>query len=172
MTLYCHRIDSPIGGLGLVVDASGGVVRIAFLPDGELPLLQALERYFDGSDELTEDAERCAPLEEQLREYFAGERKVFDLPLVPRGTEFQKEVWNHLLEIPAGETTTYAAIAKRLGRPGASRAVGRANATNPIPIIVPCHRVVGSNGTLTGYAGGLEVKQGLLEIEGYARLPF
>ncbi len=171
-TYYCCRMASPIGDLGLVVDTSDQVVRIAFLKDGDDDLLTALRPYFDRDDELLEDVARCSQLEKQLEEYFAGDRRVFDLELAPRGTDFQKTVWRHLLEIPAGETSTYSAIARHLGRPGAARAVGRANATNPIPIVVPCHRVVGANGTLTGYAGGLEIKQGLLEVEGYARLPF
>ena len=172
MTFYYHRISSPIGDLGLVVDASERLVRIAFLAGVSEPLPMALERYFDAADELVEDAARTARAQTQLEEYFAGARREFDLELAPRGTEFQQRVWQDLLDIPAGQTRTYSEIARRLGRPGAARAVGRANATNPIPIIVPCHRVIGANGTLTGYAGGLEIKQGLLEIEGFARLPF
>ncbi len=164
MTYYTHRMSSPIGDLGLVVDAAGRLVRIAFLSRGE-----TLERHH-ASDELIEDAPRTARVEGQLAEYFAGDRDAFDLELAPEGTDFQKQVWNDLLDIPAGETRTYSEIARRLGRPGAARAVGRANATNPIPIVVPCHRVVGADGTLTGYAGGLPVKQSLLEIEG-VRLP-
>ncbi len=172
MTFYYHRISSPIGDLGLVVDESERLVRIAFLAGVDEPLPAALERYFDRGDELVEDAARGRRARAQLEQYFAGERREFDLELAPRGTEFQQRVWQDLLDIPAGQTRTYSEIARRLGRPGAARAVGRANATNPIPIIVPCHRVIGANGTLTGYAGGLEIKQGLLEIEGFARLPF
>ncbi len=117
-----------------------------------------------------EDPERTARLEAQLRQYFDGERDRFDLELAPRGSAFQQQVWRQLLDIPAGETRTYSEIARRLGRPGAARAVGRANATNPIPIIVPCHRVIGADGSLTGYAGGLPIKRSLLEIEGAAPL--
>ncbi len=159
MTYYTHRMSSPIGDLGLVVDAAERLVRIAFLPEGE-----SLESR-DG-DELIDDPSRTARVEQQLSEYFAGEREVFDLELAPEGTDFQKQVWKDLLDIPAGQTRTYSEIAQRLGRPGAARAVGRANATNPIPIVVPCHRVIGADGTLTGYAGGLPIKRGLLEIEG------
>ena len=166
MTLYIHRMSSPVGDLGLVVDASDRLVRIEFLAAGT-PLHSALERHFPG-DELVEDAVRTAPVEEQLGEYFAGERTSFDLELAAAGTAFQKAVWHDLLDIPAGQTRTYSEVARRLGRPGASRAVGRANATNPIPIVVPCHRVVGADGSLTGYAGGLKIKRGLLEIEGAA----
>ncbi|EHJ00261.1 methylated-DNA/protein-cysteine methyltransferase [Clostridium sp. DL-VIII] len=102
---------------------------------------------------------------EELQEYFSGKRKVFDLPLVMEGTEFQKMVWKALSEIPYGTTCSYKDIALKIGNEKASRAVGMANNKNPIPIIVPCHRVVGTNGKLVGYAGGLDVKQKLLEIE-------
>ena len=102
----------------------------------------------------------------QLAEYFAGERRVFDLPLAPRGSEFQVGVWRALLRIPYGETCSYGDIARSVGRPDASRAVGAANGRNPIPIIVPCHRVVGSKGELTGFGGGLDTKRWLLEHEG------
>lgn len=101
----------------------------------------------------------------QLAEYFAGARREFDLPLAPRGTAFQQRVWEELRRIPYGETISYAELARRVGRPGASRAVGRANATNPIAVIVPCHRVIGSDGALTGYAGGEPLKRALLELE-------
>ena len=103
--------------------------------------------------------------EQQLMEYFSDKRKSFDLPLAPKGTEFQKKVWAALCEIPYGETRTYADIAKMIGNEKACRAVGMANHVNPIPVIVPCHRVIGSNGKLTGYAGGLEKKQLLLDLE-------
>lgn len=102
----------------------------------------------------------------QLAEYFAGERRAFDLPLAPEGTGFQQLVWRALTTIPFGETRTYGQQALLIKRPSASRAVGAANGKNPIGIIVPCHRVIGANGTLTGYAGGLAMKQWLLEHEG------
>lgn len=102
----------------------------------------------------------------QLREYFAGERRVFDLPLdVSRGTEFQRAAWLALAEIPYGATTTYGAQARRLGRPDAVRAVGAANGRNPLPVVLPCHRVVGAGGALTGFGGGLPVKRALLDLE-------
>lgn len=101
----------------------------------------------------------------QLRGYFAGELKEFDLPLAPRGTAFQLQVWRELRKIPYGETRSYGEIAGRLGRPGASRAVGMANGRNPLPIVVPCHRVIGSNGSLTGFGGGLPAKETLLKLE-------
>jgi methylated-DNA-[protein]-cysteine S-methyltransferase len=102
----------------------------------------------------------------QLTEYFSGTRRTLDVPLAPRGTEFQLAVWNELLRIPYGHTVSYAEIAHRIGRPSAIRAVGAANGANPIPVIVPCHRVIGSNGSLTGYGGGIERKQWLLALEG------
>lgn len=101
----------------------------------------------------------------QLAAWFAGERQEFDLPLAPAGTPFQRRVWDALLEIPYGRTTTYGALARRLGDPKAVRAVGLANGRNPIPIIIPCHRVVGADGSLTGYGGGLERKRWLLHHE-------
>jgi len=104
----------------------------------------------------------------QVDEYFAGERHVFDLPLLPQGTGFQCRVWAVLLDIPYGETTTYGSMARRLGQPTATRAVGAANGRNPIAIVVPCHRAIGADGTLTGYAGGLERKRALLQLESAA----
>jgi methylated-DNA-[protein]-cysteine S-methyltransferase len=101
----------------------------------------------------------------QLEAYFAGELTAFDLPLAPRGTAFQRDVWAALLEIPYGRTVTYSELAQAVGRPGAARAVGAANGRNPISIVVPCHRVVGAGGALTGYGGGVERKRMLLELE-------
>ena len=101
----------------------------------------------------------------QLREYFAGSRSEFDLPLEPEGTAFQKSVWKRLLDIPYGATISYGELAKRVGNPNASRAVGAANGKNPIPIVIPCHRVIGASGKLTGFGGGLPVKEALLRLE-------
>src|SRR5690349_10891014 len=143
-------IDSPVGGLRLHAQA-GLLTAIDFdaVPDGSPvpdPVLDAAQR--------------------QLTEYFAGERSAFDLPLASEGSEFQKKVWAELQRIPYGETASYGDIARRLGyEPVISRAVGVANASNPLPIVVPCHRVVGSDGSLTGYAGGVERKRILLELE-------
>jgi methylated-DNA-[protein]-cysteine S-methyltransferase len=108
---------------------------------------------------------------EQLAEYFAGTRRGFDLPLDPRGTDFQRRVWERLTHIGYGETTTYGALARELGDAGASRAVGLANGSNPLPIVIPCHRVIGADGTLTGFGGGLPVKAALLELERSATQP-
>ncbi len=107
----------------------------------------------------------------QLEEYFAGERTSFDIPLAPEGAPFEREVWRALEEIPYGETVSYGEIARRVGQPTAARAVGTANGRNPIAVIVPCHRVIGADGSLTGYGGGLERKRLLLELErGQGRL--
>ena len=131
--------------------------------------------YFDGgrhapeiSREWREDP-GCAPLDEcarQVTEYLAGRRQCFELPLAPEGTDFQRRVWIEIARIPYGETLTYAQLAARAGAPGSARAAGAATGRNPLAILVPCHRVVGSDGSLTGYAGGLERKSRLLEIEG------
>ncbi len=117
------------------------------------------------------DAGAASPVAEQLREYFAGERERFDVPLAARGTEFQRRVWEALRAIPYGETASYGQIARAVGRPAASRAVGAANGRNPISIVVPCHRVVGAGGALTGYGGGLDRKARLLDLEARALRP-
>ncbi len=144
-------MDSPIGGLRIHASA-GLITAIDF--DAAKPRGNRL------ADPLLDRAEK------QLAAYFNGDLKDFDLPLASEGSEFQKKVWGELRRIPYGETASYGEIAKRLGyEPVISRAVGAANGANPIPIIVPCHRVIGANGTLTGYAGGLERKQTLLHLE-------
>jgi methylated-DNA-[protein]-cysteine S-methyltransferase len=140
-------LDSPIGPLSIATDERGRLTQIHF---GERDL----------------ESGNCDGVVAQLREYFAGARKTFDLELAPKGTAFQLDVWNALCEIPYGDTITYAELARRIGRPAAVRAVGAANGANPIPVIVPCHRVIGTNGTLTGYGGGIERKQFLLALEG------
>ena len=121
----------------------------------------------DAQEEIIEKQETVLLKEaiKQLNEYLDGKRTLFDLPLEPKGTEFQKKVWNALKEIPFGETRSYGEIAKIIGNEKASRAVGMANNKNPIAIIVPCHRVIGANGKLVGYAGGLDIKEKLLKLE-------
>lgn len=149
-----------MGQLKLVASARG---LTAILWEGDKPGRVKLGA-------MAEDAEHPVLVEaaKQLERYFAGERTAFDLPLDFNGTDFQKSVWAALLAIPFGETRSYGEIAAQLGRPGASRAVGAANGRNPISIIAPCHRVVGSTGKLTGFAGGLEAKAFLLGLEGVA----
>jgi methylated-DNA-[protein]-cysteine S-methyltransferase len=129
------------------MDANGAVTVFSFGPDG------------DAGGGFNPEVAR------QIEEFFAGKRQAFDFPLAPKGTEFQKRVWAELVRIPFGETISYGELARRIGNPAASRAVGRANATNPIAVIVPCHRVIGANGKLTGYAGGIELKDKLLTWE-------
>jgi methylated-DNA-[protein]-cysteine S-methyltransferase len=157
VTYYSKTIWSPVGELTLVADDRG---LAAILWENDSP-----DRVRLGA--LTEKADHpvLVETERQLAEYFAGERRAFDVPLSFAGTDFQKRVWAALLAIPFGETRSYGEIADQLGNPGASRAVGAANGRNPISIIAPCHRVVGSNGKLTGFAGGLEAKAYLLDLE-------
>jgi len=161
--LYTDMLDTPIGPLQCGVNEPGEVVFINFVAGrGAKDLPGAVA-----------DPRRLQRLTIQLREFFDGSRTEFDLPLSPRGTEFQKQVWSVLRRIPFGSTRSYQEIATTIGRPAATRAVGAANGSNPIPIVVPCHRVIGSNGSLTGFGGGLPVKRWLLEHEaGIARLRF
>lgn len=156
-TLYTRPYRSPLGELTLESDGAA-LVRIR-LPQEKHPAP-------DEGAVRRDDAAPFAAAVAQLDEYFAGKRRSFDLPLAPTGTAFQKAVWRALLRIPYGRTTSYGALADQLGKPTASRAVGAANGRNPLPIVVPCHRVIGSSGRLTGYAGGLEAKRTLLELEG------
>ncbi|HEU4665093.1 MAG TPA: methylated-DNA--[protein]-cysteine S-methyltransferase [Dokdonella sp.] len=155
MAISYDYLDTPIGRLLLAADDEG---------------LRYVE--FERADQ----GERVAPswrrgrrhlgaAIEQLEAYFAGERHAFDLPLAAAGTDFRKTVWDALVRIPYGETISYGELARRIGDPSASRAVGAANGANPLPIIVPCHRVIGANGKLTGFGGGLPVKRWLLEHE-------
>lgn len=162
-TYYSTTVPSPIGPLFCVVDDDGAVVRIEF-PNGAGAGEVATDLARRGID-LVDSAAKTRRLRQQLAEYFAGERRSFDLPLAPEGTDFQRRVWRALVAIPYGETESYGELAVRIGRPGASRAVGRANATNPIPIVVPCHRVIGADGSLTGFGGGLDAKRQLLALE-------
>jgi methylated-DNA-[protein]-cysteine S-methyltransferase len=168
-TLYTTIVDSPCGPLLCVVDPAGAVVRIEFGKGREAQKIT--ERLRDSGAEVVEDPARTAEVRRQLEQYFAGERREFDLTLAPAGTPFELAVWEELRRIPFGETRSYGEIARTLGRPTAYRAVGRANGANPIPIVVPCHRVIGSDGSLTGFGGGLDAKSRLLELEGRA-LPF
>ena len=130
---------------------------------------EAITELFFAKDSLDRENSQITPLlkeaEKQLLEYLSGDRTKFKLKLAAQGTEFQKAVWNTLQEIPYGETRSYKQVAEMIGRPEASRAVGMANSKNPILILTPCHRIVGSDGKLTGYAGGLEIKKALLELE-------
>lgn len=145
--------DTPVGPLGLE-EEDGRLTRL-YLPN------QPAER-------LGDEVPVLARGRAELLEYFRGERREFTVPLDPRGTPFRQRVWAALAAVPYGETVTYGELARRAGSPGAVRAVGQANHFNPLPIFLPCHRVVGADGSLTGYAGGLDMKRFLLELEGAA----
>jgi methylated-DNA-[protein]-cysteine S-methyltransferase len=149
MNTRFNIIETPIGAITTTVDENGAVRSVLF---GE----REGERH---------DPDATREVDRQLAEYFAGERDRFELVLAPSGSPFQHRVWELLKQIPFGETRSYGQLAAQLGSRQASRAVGRANATNPIAIIVPCHRVIGGNGSLTGFAGGLDVKRRLLDFE-------
>jgi methylated-DNA-[protein]-cysteine S-methyltransferase len=151
---YCF-LDTPIGEL-LLAGEDGALSMIGF-PKGSMRREPEADWIFNEKPL----ADAC----EQLREYFSGNRQEFDLPLKLDGTEFQISVLKALQEIPYGQTTSYGEIARRIGRPKAVRAVGAANGRNPIPIVVPCHRVIGSTGDLTGFGGGLDTKEALLRLE-------
>ena len=158
MTLSTLTYDSPVGPLGLVADDEA-LVAVLWPTEAE-GRVRLSEEPATAADHpvLTKTAA-------QLDEYFAGTRRTFDLPLAPSGTEFQRQVWWSLAEIPFGETSTYGKQAAAIGRPSAVRAVGAANGRNPLSIVLPCHRIVGADGKLTGFAGGLETKRWLLDHE-------
>jgi methylated-DNA-[protein]-cysteine S-methyltransferase len=149
------KIESPVGPLLLACN-DAGLSEINFVNG---------RHSVRGKPEWREDAAALKEPIRQLRAYFAGELEDFDLPLAPQGTLFQQKVWSELCEIPYGETICYGELARRIGNPNASRAVGLANGSNPIPIVIPCHRVIGANGKLTGYGGGLPIKEKLLALE-------
>jgi len=151
---YC-TVSSPVGELLLAGDETG--LQMLGFQDGTHPTKP--------KPDWQEDPRPFKQVIAQLRDYFAGKRREFDLPLVPEGTEFQLKVWSALRTIPYGKTWSYGELARRIRKPKAARAVGAANGQNPIPIIVPCHRVIGANGSLTGFGGGLKIKRILLELE-------
>ncbi len=153
----CKLMDSPVGRLTLV-GSDDGLAAVLWENDRPARVRLAIDAEDDRHPILVE-AER------QLREYFEGRRTSFALPLDPPGTAFQQKVWQALLTIPFGETRSYAQVARQVGNPTAVRAVGAANGRNPLSIVAPCHRVIGSNGALTGFAGGLETKKYLLSME-------
>lgn len=154
--MYYDIMPSPIGPLRLVVDDEGRLRRVRFRS----------ERYPRPDDLEGEHVPgKLTHVRAQLEEYFAGERHAFELELDPQGTDFQRRAWRALLGIPYGETRSYLQQARALGNPSAMRAVGAANGRNPIPIVIPCHRVIGSDGALVGFGGGLDLKVALLALE-------
>lgn len=167
-TLHTITIPSPIGPLFLAASEKGLVVlEFDFKPAGKGSLRRSLRQGADsGKFTLQESAGHMRSYRLELEEYFAGKRREFDFSLDLQGTDFQLACWRALLAIPYGETRSYAAMARAVGKPQAFRAVGMANNRNPIAIVVPCHRVIASDGTLCGYGGGLDMKRKLLELEG------
>lgn len=157
MNVVTTIVDSPVGPLFLAAEERG-LCAIEFR-DNRHPVRR-------GDDWRAGDSLLLRRARAQLDEYFAGRRRSFDLPLSPQGTAFQLSVWNALAAIPYGQTLSYAGLAARVGRPSAMRAVGAANGRNPLPIVLPCHRVIGADGSLTGFGGGLPTKQFLLKLEG------
>ena len=155
--IHYQHIESPVGPLLIAADDGG--LRLIEFHSPRHPMAQ-LPDWIEHEHPVVRAAHA------QLDEYFAGSRKDFDLPLAPQGTAFQKEVWHTLASIPFGHTISYAQLAQRIGKPTAMRAVGAANGRNPLPIVLPCHRVIGADGSLTGFGGGLPTKQFLLELEG------
>ncbi len=154
--VFWHRAESPVGPL-LLAGTSKALLHIRFLAGESSSGAQA---------GWVEDARPFTVARRQLEEYFAGSRRAFDLPLAPAGTAFQLRVWAALRTLPYGSTVSYGELARRLGIAGGARAVGLANGANPLPVVVPCHRVIGADGSLTGFGGGLPIKKALLELEG------
>jgi len=161
---YADRIETPVGTLLAVVDERGALVALDF--EGALDERVLEQRWRPRAGTLAWEPAKLGAVRRALERYFAGELRDFELELAPTGTPFQLRVWDELTRIPYGQTISYAELARRLGSPRAVRAVGSANGANPIPIVIPCHRVIGADGTLTGYGGGLETKRALLELEG------
>jgi methylated-DNA-[protein]-cysteine S-methyltransferase len=160
---YVDEIESPAGPLAFAVDEDGTLMRLHFVESAYGAVMEAeLE---DEGYTVETDETRTAGVRRELAEYVSGRRRTFDVPLAFVGSVWQKAVWMELTRIPFGETRSYGEIADSLGRPGAARAVGRANACNVLPVVVPCHRVIAADGTLGGFYGGLHLKERLLEHE-------
>ena len=163
-TRHADRIETPVGTLLAVVDERGALIALDF--DGALEERELECRWTPRGGALRWEPARLVPVARALERYFARELREFELELAPEGTPFQLCVWRELCRVPYGVTISYGELARRIDSPRAVRAVGSANGSNPIPIVIPCHRVIGADGTLTGYGGGLEKKQALLELEG------
>ena len=164
-TLFLDRLSTPIGNLLIVADHEGNL-RATFWTDHEEELHRVLQRRYPGMQIELEPAADPHGLTSAIAAYFAGDLHVIDtLPVEAAGTSFQREVWRALREIPCGTTMSYGELARRIRRPDAVRAVGSANGANPVGVVVPCHRVIGANGSLTGYGGGIDRKRWLLEHE-------
>jgi len=165
LQLFIDRLATPIGTMMLVCDAAG-CLRVSFFAEDEEPVRRELVRQFGAGGFLLKTEKNPRGITDALAGYFAGDLRVLDLlPVETGGTAFQRQVWQSLREIPCGTTVSYGQLAERIGRPSAVRAVGLANGANPVAVVVPCHRVIGSNGSLTGYGGGIERKRWLLNHE-------
>lgn len=163
MNAYIDEIYSPVGPIAFATNEEGALLGLGFR-DGRRP--EALENGLKReSFTLTRDEDRTSAVREQLVEYFAGERRSFDLPVAHRGTDFEEAVWEELSRIPFGETRTYGQVAEAIGGTGNAMEVGSSCAANPVLLVVPCHRVVGADGSLKGYAGGIPLKARLLDFE-------
>ena len=166
-TFLIDRTATPVGELVLIADEQGRLRAIDWT-DHEARLMKLLNTHYRADRFTLREQRDPSGLTDAMQRYFAGELSIIDrLPVMTAGTEFPRTVWQQLRQIPCGEILTYGQRAQRIGRPTASRAVGMANGSNPISIVVPCHRVIGSQGALTGYAGGVQRKQWLLQHEGY-----
>lgn len=161
-----YELASPLGPLRLVAEDGGALTGLYFSAHRHAPTVEQFGTPVSDAD--LENHPALSAVRDQLREYFAGQRQEFDVPMAPRGTAFQHRVWAALREIPFGRTASYGQIAVAIDAPGSARAVGMANGRNPISIIVPCHRVIGSDGSLSGYGGGVAHKQTLLDLESHA----
>ena len=161
--LSCGHIHTPLGQMLAIVDPAGALLRLDFIDDERAAGCQ------EWALPLQPDPHAVSRVAAQLDEYFNGERKVFTLPLAPRGSEFLRREWLKLAEVPYASTTTYGALARQLQPASSARAIGRANALNPISIIIPCHRIIATNGSLSGYSAGLQRKAALLPHEASAR---
>jgi len=172
LRFFLDRVSTPIGDLLIVADSEGNL-RAAFWTDDDNDLRRVLEGQYPGKRVELGPAVDPHGLRDALRAYFAGDLHSIDkLPVETGGTQFQREVWRALRDIPCGSTISYGELARRIGRPAAVRAVGLANGANPVGVVVPCHRVIGANGSLTGYGGGIERKRWLLDHEREPRLSF
>ncbi|MGF1470907.1 MAG: methylated-DNA--[protein]-cysteine S-methyltransferase [Rubrobacteraceae bacterium] len=169
MKAYLDTVETPAGPLTFALNGEGALIRSHFEESDDHSDIEDGLRAA-GYECFVQDSGRTARLRGEISEYCAGERREFTVPLAASGTEWQKEVWAALTRIPFGETRSYAEIADTIGRPGAARAVGGANARNQLPLVVPCHRVISADGSLGGFNGGLHLKQRLLEHERQATL--
>jgi methylated-DNA-[protein]-cysteine S-methyltransferase len=163
--LIADQLSTPIGDMRIVADQSGHL-RVAFFAENDADILRYLRRHYGEHGFTLEPADNPCGITEAIDRYFAGDLSAIDdLPVQAVGTGFQREVWRALRKIPCGTTTSYGKLARQIGRPEAVRAVGLANGANPIAVVVPCHRVIGSDGSLTGYGGGIDRKRWLLRHE-------